>query len=98
MKAKLGKDTLLALCSTLFLLGFLLVDLFRTSFASVNSAVNSWAASINSNFFSASAILISIGFDTTALLAATVVIAVVLFGLHHRRYSILLLSAMAGDA
>ncbi len=98
MKATLRKDNLLALSSALFLLGFLMVDLFRTSLASFNVAVNAWAASINSNFFNAPARLISVGFDTIALLAATVVIAAVLFGLHHRRYSILLLGAMAGDA
>ena len=42
--------------------------------------------------------MISVVFDTTALVILSLVVAVFLFLTHHRRYSLLLLGAMAGDA
>jgi undecaprenyl-diphosphatase len=87
-----------ALASLLFLVCFLFVAYFRSTFNSINLDVNSWTAAFNMGFFTETAKLISVGFDTAPLLAASLVTAFFLFILHYRRYSILLLSAMAGDA
>jgi undecaprenyl-diphosphatase len=80
-----------------FLFCFLLVAFLRGNFYYVNLSVNLWAASVNTGFFTLSAKVISVAFDTTALIVVSLVTAVFLFLLHHRRYSFLLLGAMAGD-
>lgn len=87
-----------ALSSLLFLVCFLFVAYFRSAFYSINLYVNSWVAAFNMGFFTETANLVSVGFDTIPLLAVSLVTAFFLFFLHYRRYSILLLSAMAGDA
>jgi undecaprenyl-diphosphatase len=87
-----------AVIALLFLVCFLFVAYFRSTFYSINLDVNSWTAAFNMGFFTETAKLISIGFDTVPLLAASLVTAFFLFILHYRGYSILLLGAMAGDA
>ena len=87
-----------AVIALLFLVCFLFVAYFRSTFYSINLDVNLWAATFNMGFFTETAKLISIGFDTVPLLAASLVTAFFLFILHYRGYSILLLGAMAGDA
>jgi undecaprenyl-diphosphatase len=82
----------------LFLVCFMLIAYFRGAFSSINLDVNLWAATFNVGFFTETAKLISVGFDTVPLLAASLVTAFFLFIFHYRRYGILLLSAMAGDA
>ena len=86
------------LSALLFLVCFLFLVYFRSAFYTINLDVNSWAATVNMGFFTEAAKLISVGFDTLPLLAVSLVTAFFLFILHYRRYSILLLSAMAGDA
>ena len=49
-------------------------------------------------FFTTTAKAISVTFDTTVLLAMSLIIASFLFFYHHKRYSFLLLGAMAGNA
>jgi membrane-associated phospholipid phosphatase len=86
------------LYSSIFLVCFLFVAFFRSNFNSVNLAVNLRAASLNTGFFTLPAKAISVAFDTVALIIVTLAVAGVLFVLHRRRYSFLLLGAMAGDA
>ena len=87
-----------ALIALLFLVCFLFVAYFRSAFYSINLDVNSWTEAFNVGFFTETAKLVSVGFDTVPLIVASLVIAFFLFILRYRRYSILLLSAMAGDA
>lgn len=85
------------LFSVLFLICFLLVASFRSSFYTANLSINLWSASVNTGFFTLTAQTISIVFDTVALAIMSFVAAVFLFVLHYRRYGFLLLGAMAGD-
>jgi undecaprenyl-diphosphatase len=80
------------------MLCFLLVAYFRETFNQINSSVNIWSASFNSGSFTLTAQIISVVFDTTALVVLSVVLAILLIVLHRRRFSLLLLVAMAGDA
>lgn len=89
------KEILIAL---LFLVCFMLIAYFRSAFYGIDLYVNSWAATFNMGFFTETAELISVGFDTGPLLVASLVTAFFFFILHYRRYSLLLLGAMAGDA
>jgi undecaprenyl-diphosphatase len=86
-----------ALSALLFLVCFLFVAYFRSAFYSLDLDVNSWRAAFNMGFFAETAKLVSVGFDTVPLMVASLVTAFFLFILHYRRYSILLLSVMAGD-
>ena len=86
------------LFSLLFLMCFLIVAYFRETFNQINSNINIWSASINSGSFTLTAQVISFVFDTTALVVLSVILAVLLIVLHRRRFSLLLLVAMAGDA
>ncbi len=86
------------LVSLLCLCGFLLVALFKSSFASVNADVNSWAASIQTSMITPVAVAISDAFDTEILLPISLVVSAALFYGGYRKYSPLLLGAMGGDA
>jgi undecaprenyl-diphosphatase len=86
------------LFSLLFLVCFLLVAYFKETFKPIDSSVNIWSGSINSGSFALSAQIISVVFDTTALVVSSVVLSILLFVFHQRRYGALLLGAMAGDA
>ena len=97
MRAELGQRRIL-LISGFFLICFLLVAFFRGSFYAVNLSVNLWSTSFNKSFFSSAAQIISVVFDTTALVVMSLVVAFFFFVLHYRRYGLLLLGAMAGDA
>ncbi|MGD0644183.1 MAG: phosphatase PAP2 family protein [Candidatus Bathyarchaeia archaeon] len=63
----------------------------------INLSINLWSDSINKGFFTLAAQIISIAFDTIALAILSFVIAIFLFVLHYKRYSLLLLGSMAGD-
>jgi membrane-associated phospholipid phosphatase len=78
--------------------GFLLVTSFRGDFAAVNLGFNQWAASINSGAFTVIAHGISVAFDSAPVGVASVVVAAILFVAHHKKHSLLLLSAMGGEA
>jgi len=86
------------LFSLLVLICFFLVAVFRDSFNALNLSINLWSASINTGFFTLTAQTISFLFDTTALIIFSVVLAILFFVSNYKRYSLLLLVAMAGDA
>jgi len=79
------------------LIGFLLVALLRGSFAGMNVNVNAWVATIHNDSFTSVAKLIADGFETTSLLALSLVIGVVLFLLKMRKNALLLVGAMTGN-
>ncbi|MCW4046312.1 MAG: phosphatase PAP2 family protein [Candidatus Bathyarchaeota archaeon] len=64
----------------------------------VNASVNSWAVTIQTSSFTVIAKGIAVIFDTESLLVVSLAVAAILFALHYRRGSVLLLGAMAGDA
>jgi undecaprenyl-diphosphatase len=98
VKSQLQRQRTILLIALLFLVGFLLVTSFRDNFEAANLIINKWAASINAGAFTVIAQVISVAFDTAAVGSASVVVAAFLFVAHHRRYSLLLISAMAGEA
>ncbi len=57
-----------------------------------------WSASINNGPFTLAAKEISIIFDTTFIGIASIILGVILFLINYRRYSLLVLGAMGGDA
>jgi undecaprenyl-diphosphatase len=63
----------------------------------INLSINLWSASVNKGFFTLAAQTISIALDSIALTILSFAAAIFLFVLHYRRYSLLLLGAMAGD-
>jgi undecaprenyl-diphosphatase len=81
-----------------FLAGFLLVTFFRSSFHTVDVAVNVWIPSIQSSSFTVIAEGIAVVFDTTSLLLVSLVLAAYLFIKKYRAESLLLLGAIGGDA
>jgi membrane-associated phospholipid phosphatase len=91
------EQTLFAACLA-FLLGFLLVTIFRTSFHSVDSTVNLWIPSIQSGTLTTIAEGIALIFDTTSLLIISLMISGVLFLKNYKAQGLLLLGAMGGDA
>jgi membrane-associated phospholipid phosphatase len=60
--------------------------------------VNSWAVTIQTEYFTVVAVVIAYVFDTTSLVAFSLIFAVYLFFKNYKRYSVLLLAAMGGDA
>jgi undecaprenyl-diphosphatase len=62
----------------------------------INLSINLWSASVNRGFFTLPAQIISIVFDTVVLAILSFVVAIFLFVLHYKKYSLLLLGAMAG--
>jgi undecaprenyl-diphosphatase len=87
-----------ALFCLLFLACFLLVVLFRSSFAVVDAEVNFWAASNQIGFFTDVAKGIDLAFDTISLAILTLAVGSVLLILRLWKESLLLGSAMIGDA
>jgi undecaprenyl-diphosphatase len=83
--------------SLLCLIGFLLVALLRGSFAGINANVNAWAETIHTSFFTPTAMLVADGFETTSLLAFSLVMGAVLFLLKMKKNALLLVGAMAGN-
>ena len=88
---------LLFLCLVFFAC-FLFVTLFRESFAAIDVNVNLWVVSIQTGSLTVVAKVIAYGFDTTILLAASLLVASYLFYRSYRTESVLLLGAMGGDA
>lgn len=91
------EHNLLIVC-LVFLFGFLLVTLFRTSFHSVDVAVNLWTPSIRSSALTFLAEGIALIFDTTSLVIFSLVISGLLIVKNYRAQGLLLLGAMGGDA
>jgi membrane-associated phospholipid phosphatase len=87
----------LFLICLVFFLGFLFVTVFRPSFNSIDTSVNRWIPSIQSNPLTFFAKGIAVIFDTTSLDILSIVISGVLFLKHHKPHGLLLLAAMGGD-
>ena len=79
-------------------MGFLLVTVFRTSFHSIDVAVNLWIPSIQSGAGTFFALAVALIFDTTSLVILSLVIAGILFWKNYKPQGLLLLVAMGGDA
>jgi membrane-associated phospholipid phosphatase len=80
-----------------FLLGFLLVTLFRISFHSIDTSINLWIPLIQSSALTLFAKAIAVIFDTTSLVIFSLVISGILFLKHYKPQGLLLLAAMGGD-
>ena len=98
LRKQLRNQRTLFLVCILFLASFLLVALLKSSFIVIDLQVNSWAGSIHAEFFTIIAVAIAYVFDTTSLIAISLILAVYLFYRNYRKYSVLLLAAMGGDA
>jgi undecaprenyl-diphosphatase len=92
-----NQRTLLFVC-LLFLASFLIMAQLKSSFITVDLQTNSWAATIQTDPLTAIAVAIAYVFDTASLAAASLILAAYLFYRNHRRYSVLLLAGMGGDA
>ena len=77
---------------------FLLVTLFRTSFHSVDAAVNLWIPSVRLRALTFFADGIALIFDTTSLALISLVISGIMFLKNYRSKALLLLGAISGDA
>jgi len=95
-KFKNQRKTLLV--SSVSLILFMMVVFFKGSFSAVDANVNSWSASIQSAPLTQVAKIISYGFDTTSLLAASVLIAAYLLYKHHKKDVLLLAVGMIGNS
>jgi membrane-associated phospholipid phosphatase len=84
--------------ATVFFVVFLVFSIVRTSFLSIDTAVNLWTITIHNEAAIILAKAISTIFDTIVLVAASLVIAAALFIKKQKAQSILLLAAMGGDA
>jgi membrane-associated phospholipid phosphatase len=87
----------LVVCLT-FLVAFFSVLLFKGYLREFDLAVNSWVATMQSDWATTATIGISYAFDFHSLLFASLVIASYLFYKNHGLQSLLLLGAMGGDA
>jgi membrane-associated phospholipid phosphatase len=89
--------TLLSVCFV-FLLGFLILTLFRTSFHSIDVSINLWIPSIQSSALTFLAKGVALIFDTTSLVIISLAISGALFLKNYKAQGLLLLGAMGGDA
>ena len=95
---KLSNNSLkLLLFCMMCLIAFMLVLLFRDRFATIDSVINLWVPSIQSNSLTYVAFAVSFVFDTYSLLVMTLAISAFLFIRSYRGESLLLLVAMGGD-
>ena len=81
-----------------FLLGFSLVTIFRTSFQPIDISINLLTPSIQSGPITILATGVAIVFDTTSLVIISLIISGVLYFKNYKAQGLLLLGAMGGDA
>lgn len=93
-KRKEASIVILIVCLT----GFLMILTFRGAFSGINNAVNLWFVTVHNNAFTAVAIVVANGFDTTSLLPLSFVVGAVFFVVKKRRYALLLVGGMSVDA
>lgn len=98
LKNPLRGRRLILLISLFSLISFLLVTLLKNSFTTIDANVNYGVVSIQTSSFTLIARMIAYGFDTTALLAISIVIAAYLFYKNYKKHAVLLVGAMMGDA
>jgi undecaprenyl-diphosphatase len=89
---------LLLIICLLFFATFLLVAQLRNSFAMIDLQINSWVISIQTGSLTATAIIIAYLFNTTSMTSISLAIAIYLFYRNYKKYGVLLLAAMGGDA
>ena len=80
------------------MISFLLVAVFKSSFAPADAELNFWAASNQISSFTFVARGIDLAFEFISLMILTLIIAIILLILHNWKGSLLLGGAMAGDA
>ncbi len=81
-----------------FLAVFLLFTISRTIFHPIDVAINLWTPTIQTAPLNFMAAIIAAVFDTTSLVLIALVIAAYLFIRNYKAQSLLLLTAMGGDA
>jgi membrane-associated phospholipid phosphatase len=86
------------LATGVFFIAFIVFSIIRPSFNSIDSTVNLWTLTIHNSTSTLLASAVSILFDTTSLVAASLVIATFLFIKKQKAQSILLLAGIGGDA
>jgi undecaprenyl-diphosphatase len=84
--------------SALSLIGFLFVVLLKSIFVQMDANVNSWSATIQTNLLTQITEIVAYCFDTTPLLAASLLITACLFYKNYKKNALLLAGAMGGDA
>jgi undecaprenyl-diphosphatase len=94
---KLTKRTKFIAC-LIFLLGFLLITIFRTSFHFIDNSLNLWIPAIQFGTLTILATGVAIIFDTTSLVILSLIISGVLYLKNYKAQGLLLLGAMGGDA
>jgi membrane-associated phospholipid phosphatase len=94
---KIAKRSLFIAC-LFFLVGFLLITIFRINFYSIDSSVNLWIPSIQFEALTILAIGVAILFDTTSLVILSLIISGVLYLKNCKGKGLLLLGAMGSDA
>lgn len=86
------------LAAIVFFVAFVVFSLGRGVFQGIDVAVNFWAVSVHTDFAVLLAKGLSIVFDTTIIVTASLVIATFLFIKNRKAQSVLLLSAIGGEA
>ncbi len=81
-----------------FFVAFVLFSIFRTNFQSIDIAVNLWTITLHTDTSIFLAKVLSTVFDTIIIVSASLVIATFLFLKKRKAQSILLLTAIGGDA
>lgn len=84
--------------SALSLIGFLFVALLKSIFVPIDADVNSWSASIQTSSLTQISEIVAYCFDTTPLLAASLLITACLFYRNYKKNALLLAGAMGGNA
>jgi membrane-associated phospholipid phosphatase len=97
LKLPKKEHSLYSIC-LVFLLSFLLVTFFRTSFHSLDVSVNLWIPSIQSNALTLVAQGVALIFDTISLITISLIISGYLFLKHYKSHGLLLLGAIGSDA
>jgi undecaprenyl-diphosphatase len=97
-KTLLYRNRKALLATVVFFVAFAVFSLGRGSFQGIDVAVNHWVTMIQTETGVLLTKGVSIIFDTTSIVAASLVIATVLFFKNRKAQSVLLLSAIGGDA
>ncbi len=92
------RERTLEVVCIVFLLGFLLVTVFRSSFHGVDVAVDQWTPSLVTPTLTLLAQGIATIFDTTSIVIISLAISAGLFVFNRKALGLLLLGAMGGDA
>jgi len=98
LKSELWDRRAMAIVSMAFLVGFLLMVMFREGFGVLNASVNLWASSVQTDSLTFLTIMVSDVFAFMSLFVISCLTAAYLFMRKHWAAGLLLLGAMSGDA